>query len=134
MDTVLQVECQAILEATLSQPETSTALTAILDLDDAVACTLDCATSDFLQSGSDRRTLLLVPEPQKQSAVVDKLRTLRPLAAVVAADVKDVLVVSEDSGVSPRSLAIGLERVFPGIADAARRLLTRIDIEWTNLL
>jgi hypothetical protein len=52
------------------------------------------------------------------------------LAAVVEADVEDVLVVTEDAGLSPRSLAQGFERVFPGIADAARRLHTRVDVEW----
>ena len=133
-DTALETECQTILVATLSLPESSDALTELLDWDDAVASTLDRATSDLLQSGSDRRTLLFVPKTQNQNAGVDKLRALRPRAGVVAANVEDVLVVSEDSGISPRSVAIGLERVFPGIADAARRLLTRIDIEWTNLL
>jgi hypothetical protein len=133
-DTMLQAECQSVLEATLLNPEASAALTAILDLDNAVSGTLDCATSDLLQCGSDRRVLVLVPESQMQSAAVDKLRSLRPVAAVVASDVKDVLVLTLDSGVSPRSLAIGLERIFPGITDAARRLLTRIDIEWNSLL
>jgi hypothetical protein len=42
--------------------------------------------------------------------------------------------VSEESGISPRSLAAGFERVFPGIADAARRLFTRIDIEWQQIV
>jgi len=52
----------------------------------------------------------------------------------VSADVDDDVLISEDSGISPRSLALGLEWVYPGIADAARRLHTRIDVEWTRLL
>ena len=31
-------------------------------------------------------------------------------------------------------LAHGFERLFPGVADAARRLHTRIDIDWQELL
>ena len=48
--------------------------------------------------------------------------------------VEDVLVVSEESGISPRSIALGLECMYPGIADAARRLHTRIDVEWLRLI
>jgi hypothetical protein len=69
-----------------------------------------------------------------QRTSIDKLRELRPLAAVVPVEVDDVTVISEEAGISPHSLALGLERVFPGIADAARRLQTRIDIEWKSLI
>jgi hypothetical protein len=53
---------------------------------------------------------------------------------VAPAAVDDAIVVSEEAGISPRSLARGLERVFPGIADAARRLHTRIDVDWQGLI
>jgi hypothetical protein len=50
------------------------------------------------------------------------------------APVDDLLVVQEDAGISPQSLAQGFERLFPGVADAARRLHTRTDIDWQELL
>jgi hypothetical protein len=62
------------------------------------------------------------------------VQSARPLAAVVAATVEDVQVVSEETGISPRSIAMGLERVYPGIAEAAGRLHTRIDVEWRKLV
>jgi hypothetical protein len=86
-----------------------------------------------LQCGCDRRTLLFVPKRSANTPVEERLRTARPLAASIPADVDDLVVVTESAGISPHSLAAGLERVFPGIADAARRLLTRIDIEWQSL-
>ncbi len=134
IDELLQAGCRALLEESLAQPELAAALTALIELDQATARTIDHATTDLLQCGCDRRTLLVVPQDQSQSAAAEKLLAARPMAAVVPAAVEDVLVVSEEAGISPRSLALGLERVFPGIADAARRLLTRIDVEWQSLV
>jgi hypothetical protein len=42
------------------------------------------------------------------------------------------VVFCEGSGISPSSLTRGFERVYPGIAEAARRLFTRIDIDWSK--
>jgi hypothetical protein len=101
-----------------------------MQLDQAVERTIDRATTDLLQCGCDRRTLIIAPKESSSGDAIEKMRTARPLAAIVAADVGDLLVVTEDAGLSPRSLALGFERVFPGIADAARRLHTRVDVEW----
>ena len=78
--------------------------------------------------------LLLVPKDQAQAASAEKLQGARPLAARVPADVEDVVLLSEEAGISPRSFAMLLEHVFPGIADAGRRLLSRIDINWKSPL
>jgi hypothetical protein len=134
LDELLQSTSRTLLEGAMAQPELATALSGMIALDEALAGTIEHASADLLQCGSDRRTIVVVPKDQLQSPVVEKLRAQRPEAAIVAADVDDVFVVSEESGVSPRSFALGLERVFPGIADAARRLLTRIDIEWKSLV
>lgn len=134
IDELIQTECRALLEESCDQPELAAAITACIELDQASAAMIECANSELLQCGCERRTLLIVPKEDAQGPAVEKLRTARPLAAVIPADIDDVLVVSEDSGISPRSLAIGLEHVFPGIADAARRLLTRVDVEWRNLI
>jgi hypothetical protein len=56
----------------------------------------------------------------------------RPTAAVVSANVDEAVVFCEGSGISPLSLTRGFERVYPGIAEAARRLFTRIDIDWSK--
>jgi hypothetical protein len=133
IDEILTCECQALLEESLRKPDLAKALTADIDLDAAVARTMERAAADLLQCGSDRRTLLFMPAQDAQGATVEKMRGARPLAAVIPTDIEDPLVVTEATGISPRSLAHGFERVFPGIADAARRLLTRTDIEWRSL-
>jgi serine/threonine protein kinase len=132
IDELIQSECQELLEESLAQPELAAAIDSHIDLDKALSLTLERATTDLLQCGSDRRTLLFAPASGAQSATIDKLRLARPLAAVIQTSVDDVVVISEDAGISPRSLALRLERVFPGIADAGRRLHTRIDVEWQS--
>jgi serine/threonine protein kinase len=132
IDSLIQAECQELLEEGLAQPELAAAIDSHIDLDQALSRTLECATTDLLQCGSDRRTLLFAPASGAQSATIDKLRTARPLAAIIPTADNDVVVISEDAGIAPRSLALGLERVFPGIAEAGRRLHTRIDVEWQS--
>jgi hypothetical protein len=135
IDEMLPAECLALLEESAAQPEVAAAIASLIDPETASANSLECATNDLLQCGSDRRTLVFVPkQAPERGAVTEKLRAKRPLTAVVPADVDDVLVVSEEAGVSPRSLALGLERIYPGITDAARRLFTRIDVEWRGLI
>ena len=56
--------------------------------------------------------------------------TARPTAGIVSADVAEPAIVCEGSGISPAAFAQGLERVYPGVAEAAGRLFTRIDIDW----
>jgi hypothetical protein len=135
IDSLLHTECRSLLEEGLAQPSVATELMALIDLDRAVAGTIELATPDLLQCGSDRRTLVFVPrQQQSHGAALEKLMASQPLASVITADVGDAVVVIEDAGLAPRSLAAGLERVFPGSADASRRLLTRIDVDWKRLL
>ncbi len=133
VDELILTECQTLLEESHARSEFTAAITSLIELDRVTESTVECATSDPLQCGGDRRTLLFVPK-KKEHWAVEKLRVARPLAAVVPASVEDVLVVSEESGISPRSIALGLERQYPGIADAARRLHTRIDVDWLRLI
>jgi serine/threonine protein kinase len=133
LDELIQSECQALLEENLALPGVATPLVELIELEVATAAVLKSATTDLIQCGYDRRTLLFVPHDDVQGATVESMRQARPLAAVVPAAVDDAIVVSEEAGISPRSLALGLERVFPGIADAGRRLHTRIDVEWQSL-
>jgi serine/threonine protein kinase len=134
IDELLEAECHALLEERLTHPDFAAAIMALVDLDQSMIKTIEHATPDLLQCGGDRRTLLFVPNPETHKPAVEKLRALRPMAAVVTANFDDALVVSEEAAISPCSLASGLERLFPGIADAARRLHTRIDVDWKNLL
>jgi hypothetical protein len=134
VDELIQAECHALLDECLQSTHYAKAIAALVDLDQAIVRTVDGASTDLLQCGCDRRTLFFVPRQSPPDVTVDKLRSARPLAAAVPADVEDLVILSEAAGISPRSVALGLERVFPGIADAARRLLTRIDIEWQSLV
>jgi hypothetical protein len=134
IDELILSECRALLEEGLTQPDLNAAINALMDLETATTSAIENATTDLLQCGCDRRTLLFVPKDEANGTMRDTLRSARPLAAIIPAAVSDVLVVSEEAGISPRSLALGLERVFPGIADAARRLFTRIDVDWQKLI
>lgn len=135
LDEMIHAKCRALLEESDSQPDLVEAIDALIDVDNMAAGTLKCATTDLLQCGCDRRTLYIVPrDGDANGTAIEALRALRPLAAIVPTDVDDAVVVSEEAGIAPRSLALGLERVFPGIADAAARLFTRVDVEWKSLV
>ncbi len=134
LNDLLLNECRLLLEESVDQPEMGSALRAIMPIEQAMAAAIEHATTDLLQCGCDRRTVLVTPKDRANDAAADALRAAKPLAAVVSAEVDDVVLVCEDAGISPRSLALGLEWVYPGISDAARRLHTRIDVEWTSLL
>jgi hypothetical protein len=134
VDEWLRRECQALLEESLAKPDLAATITTLIELDQVMTGVIERATPDLLQCGGDCRTFLFIPNEEAYGTVVEKLRASRPLAAVMSANVEDVVVVSEVAGISPRSLASALERVFPGIAEAAHRLFTRVDIEWQSLL
>jgi serine/threonine protein kinase len=105
------------------------AITARIDPQSAARKALDEADVDLLQCGYDRRTLILAPPDSQPSDVIAALASARPTAAVVSANVEQPVVFWEGSGISPSSLARGFEHVYPGIAQAARRLATRIDMD-----
>ena len=133
LDELIHAECRKLLDECLASRELSAEFTKLLDLEQAILSAIDNANTDLLQSGCDRRTFVLMPAESAHASATQALQKVRPLAATIPVDVDDFVVVSESTGISPRSVALGLERVFPGIAAAARRLLTRIDIEWQGL-
>jgi len=108
------------------------AITARIDPQSAAQKAFDEADVDILQCGYDRRTFIVAPPGNQPSDVVEALASARPTAAVVSANVDQPVVLWEGSGISPSSLARGFEHVYPGIAQAARRLVTRIDIDLTT--
>ncbi|HJQ81632.1 MAG TPA: hypothetical protein VJ828_16840, partial [Lacipirellulaceae bacterium] len=134
LDPLIEAECQRLLEESFNQPELGAALKGMLNVDQMLGRTINEASNDLLQCGCERRTLLLVPKAEANGRAAEAVRGSRPLAAVVPADVDDVAVVMEYAGIAPRSMALAITRVFPGIADAAHRLLTRIDIDWKPLV
>jgi hypothetical protein len=134
IDEIVRTTCFALLDESAADPQFRAAIATLMPLDDALARTIEHANTDLLQCGCDRRTLVFVPKDQPNTPAAYKLHAERPLAALVSVEVDDIVVVTEDTGISPRSLALRLEQVFPGIADAARRLLTRIDVDWKNLV
>ncbi len=133
VDELVQIESRSLLEESLTRPDVSEAIAALVDLDKATGQMFAHAFANTLQCGSERRTLLFVPIGEIQCGAVKKLQLAMPLAKIVPAAVDDVLVVSEETGISPRALAHGIECAFPGVADAARRLHTRIDVDWQSL-
>jgi hypothetical protein len=130
----IQADCLSQLQESLTEPELAAAIAELVNANTATAATLNSATSNLLGCGCDRRTLILVPRGEERTAAMEELRKSRPLAAVVPADVDSVVIVSEESAIAPRSLALGLGRMYPGIAEAAHRLHTRTDIPWENLI
>ena len=100
----------------------------------ALLAFMEKASVDLLRCGSDRRTMVLVPSAQSKSSLAEMVVAARPTTAVFPAGVDEEIVLCEASGIHPRSLAISLERVYPGISEAAGRLLTRVDIQWQPLV
>jgi hypothetical protein len=130
IDELLVPQCQALLEESFEQPDVRKALSSMLDFDQMLTRTIEHARTDLLQCGADRRTLFFVPKDQQHDQAAKSFCALQPKAAVVPADIEDAAIVTEYAGIAPRSLAFGLMRVYPGIADAAHRLLTRTDVDW----
>jgi hypothetical protein len=128
---VIMSECAAAVEECIGGYPIGAAGDADLAMQADARQTLDKAEVDLLQCGYDRRTLIVVPSSKKSQQTVDALAKVRPTATVVFADVDEPVVFCEGSGVNPSSLARGFERVYPGIAEAASRMFTRIDIDWS---
>jgi hypothetical protein len=133
-DDRIRAECLSLLQQRFSDPDVSTSIASLIDAATATTAALKSATSNLLGCGCDRRTLIFVPHGESRQQAMQELRKTRPLAAIVPANVDDVIVVSEESAMSPRSVALGLGRMYPGIADAAHRLHTRTDVVWENLI
>lgn len=131
---LLKDECRKLLEECCAQPELKSSLAALVDTDQLLLQTIEDAKQNLLQCGADRRTLVFVPKDEDQELCNRAVRTSCPHAAVQQADVEDIVVVTESAGISPRSFASNLMRIFPGVADAAHRLHTRVDIEWQPIV
>ena len=56
------------LEESIAEPEVAAAITSLFDRTQAAANSLECATTDLLQCGCDRRTLVLVPKQGPQQS------------------------------------------------------------------
>ncbi len=134
IDQLIEAEAFTLLEKQLAGSDSQTDISALLQLDCALATTIARANCDLFQCGCDRRTLVLVPSGGADPSVAENMLTDRPMATVLTAEVKDVTILCEESGISPRTLALRIARVYPGIDVAAHRLLTRTDIDWHSLI
>jgi hypothetical protein len=128
----IAVECVAVVEGFLGQSTAAVAIDSTSSMQSDSQQVLEKADVDLLQCGFDRRTLIFMPSTNGTNDAIDALIKARPTAAMVSANVDEAVVYCEASGISPSSLARGFERVYPGIAEAASRLFTRIDIEWSK--
>jgi serine/threonine protein kinase len=125
-------ECVTIVEDFFSRNSTCAAMDSNSKPEAFVQEALNRADIDLLQCGYDRRTLIVVPSKNKTSEAIDALNKARPTAVMAAANIDESVIFCEGSGIRPSSLARGFERVFPGVAEAASRLFTRIDINWSE--
>ncbi len=132
IDCTIATESAAAVEEFLKTCSPEVALEANSTVQLSAEEVLGKAAVDLLQCGYDRRTLIFVPPSIQANDGMAALLKARPTATVVAANVDEAVVFCEGSGISPLSLTRGFERVYPGIAEAARRLFTRIDIDWSK--
>jgi len=132
-DDFIQAECRTLLEESLANPQLAGAISALIEVETTTDSLLEEASVDPLQYGSERRTLLFAPPHDDQISTVQQLQSARPLAVVIPAPIDDLVVIQEDAGISPQSLAVCFERLFPGVAEAARRMHTRTDVNWQEL-
>jgi hypothetical protein len=130
-ERIIVTECVAVVQECLGQHSTAGAIDTNCAMQADMQQALDRVDVDLLQCGYDRRTLIVVSSSSKETETIGALTKARPTTAIVSADVDESMVFCECSGISPSSLARGFERVYPGIAEAARRLFTRIDIDWS---
>jgi serine/threonine protein kinase len=130
-ERIIKSECTAAIEECLSQQTQDDVADPDFVAQDYADQALVRADVNLLQCGYDRRTLIVVPADDKQLEEIDTLTKVRPTAAVVSAEIDESLIICEGSGINPSSFARGLERVYPGIAEAAGRHFTRIDIDWS---
>jgi serine/threonine protein kinase len=128
---IITTECIAAVDEALGQCAIGESVESNPANDAGVQQALDRANVDLLQCGYDRRTLIFAPSDHIPSEAIEALTRARPTAASISADVEESIIVCEGSGISPTSFASGLEWVFPGIAEAASRLFTRIDTDWS---
>jgi len=133
IESLIEMESIELLEADLHQSKGSKTAAALANSAADIAHSIMRASAGLLQCGYDRRTILFRPAGSRENSVVDNLNVVRPLAAIVESALDDEFVICEGAGISPRSLARSLARLYPGIADAARRVHTRIDINWKSL-
>ncbi len=127
---IIETECTTAVAEVLSRHSSESDVESDALLRTEAQEALDNADVDLLQCGYDRRTLIVVPTGNTTSPAIDALTKARPTAAIVSAAVDETIVFCEGSGVRPSSFARRFEYVFPGIAEAASRLFTRIDISW----
>jgi hypothetical protein len=130
-ERIINAECAAIVEECLTQHASGDEHESAPSIEDQGQRALHGADVDLLQCGYDRRTLIVTPRTNPTSETIDSLLKVRPSASVVSADVEESVVICEATGISVSSFARGMERVYPGIAEAAGRHFTRIDIDWS---
>jgi serine/threonine protein kinase len=128
IDRVITSHCNAMVEEFLGLKRNEDNVAAHGDAQHA----LEKADIDLLQCGHDRRTLIVMPQQDARTEILAAAKAVRPTAHVVSADVDIPVVFCEASGIRPASVTRGLERVYPGIDEAARRLFTRIDLDWSK--
>ena len=131
IDRIIMAECATVVEECLGQNLSGAPVILNSALQADVQEALNRADVDLLQCGYDRRTLIVVPPSTRPTEAIDSLIKTRPTVTVVSANVDDPVIYCEGSGINPSSFVSGLERVYPGIAEAASRFFTRIDIDWS---
>lgn len=102
--------------------------------DTLAATVLAQASTALLTCGHDRRTLALLPNDPAARLLAEAIQGARPTLEVMQGEFADHAVLCEGSGISPQSFAVRLAKIYPDIAEAAGRLHTRTDLQWSDIL
>ncbi len=105
----------------------------LIGKDQALQAVLTASRANLLGCGADYRTIVFSSDNEQLAEVKATVHANNERATVTPFDESDTIVVSEATGIQPRAVAAALARMFPGIADAGRRLHTRTDIDWAKL-
>jgi hypothetical protein len=130
-DHVIVSECAAAIEEYLGQQSIGPTMDTGSAMQADACRALDEANVELLKCGYDRRTLIVAPASDRTRDAIAAVTKARPTAAIISANVDHPVIFCEGSGISPSSLARGFERVYTGVAEAASRRFTRIDIDWS---
>ncbi|MCI0492530.1 MAG: protein kinase [Planctomycetes bacterium] len=133
LQAILADTCVHLLEQDLNRSTGSNAAAVFQHDESYIDHSLERASTNLLQCGYDRRTLVLISSKSDRE-IAEVLQAKRAMAAILPAEVADEIILCEGTGISPRILAAGLAKVYPDIAEAAGRLFTRVDIEWKSLV
>lgn len=124
---------QKISELLTEQAREMAEFSSVADPTQLAASALSLLDGGPLNCGYRRRTMLITPSDQHDSALSDAFSEACPSLANFQAAVAETYLLREGSQLHPLHLGARLAEDYPDVDEAASRLHTRNDINWHEL-